>query len=98
MHDQLHRISASLDGIRDTIATAIQVNLSMVAIEESEVNKRLAAWAAIFAIGTACAGVWGMNFTFMGELEWKFGYPFALTVMVSVCLYLYRRFKRSGWL
>nr|WP_315211750.1 magnesium/cobalt transporter CorA [uncultured Duganella sp.] len=98
VHDHLHRIIASLDTIRDTIGTAIQVNLSMTAIEESEVNKRLAAWAAIFAICTAFAGVWGMNFKFMPELEWKYGYPFALTVMISVCVYLYRRFKRAGWL
>ncbi|GJI95521.1 magnesium/cobalt transporter CorA [Duganella vulcania] len=98
VHDHLHRISASLDTIRDTIATAIQVNLSMVAIEESEVNKRLAAWAAIFAICTAFAGVWGMNFKVMPELEWKYGYPFALSVMVGVCLYLHRRFKKAGWL
>ncbi|USX19636.1 magnesium/cobalt transporter CorA [Oxalobacteraceae bacterium OTU3REALA1] len=98
VHDHLHRIIASLDTIRDTIGTAIQVNLSMTAIEESEVNKRLAAWAAIFAICTAFAGVWGMNFKFMPELEWKYGYPFALTVMISVCVYLYRRFKKAGWL
>ncbi|GJI88124.1 MULTISPECIES: magnesium/cobalt transporter CorA [Duganella] len=98
VHDHLHRISASLDSIRDTIATAIQVNLSMVAIEESEVNKRLAAWAAIFAICTAFAGVWGMNFKFMPELEWKYGYPFAISVMVGVCLYLHHRFKKAGWL
>jgi magnesium transporter len=98
VHDHLHRISASLDSIRDTIATAIQVNLSMVAIEESEVNKRLAAWAAIFAICTAFAGVWGMNFKFMPELEWKYGYPFAIAVMVGVCLYLHHRFKKAGWL
>ena len=98
VHDHLHRISASLDTIRDTIATAIQVNLSMTAIEESEVNKRLAAWAAIFAIVTAFAGVWGMNFKFMPELEWKYGYPMALTIMVFVCWILHRRFKRAGWL
>jgi magnesium transporter len=98
VHDHLHRISAALDTIRDTIATAIQVNLSMVAIEESEVNKRLAAWAAIFAIVTAFAGLWGMNFKYMPELEWKYGYPMALSIMVLVCLGLYRRFKRSGWL
>ncbi|MRW87624.1 magnesium/cobalt transporter CorA [Pseudoduganella sp. FT26W] len=98
VHDHLHRISASLDGIRDTIATAIQVNLSMTAIEESEVNKRLAAWAAIFAIVTAFAGLWGMNFKFMPELEWKFGYPMAIAIMVGVCLYLHRRFKKAGWL
>ena len=94
----LHRIIASLDTIRDTIGTAIQVNLSMTAIEESEVNKRLAAWAAIFAIVTAFAGLWGMNFKYMPELEWKYGYPMALTIMVLVCVGLYRRFKRSGWL
>jgi len=98
VHDHLHRIMSSLDGIRDTIATAIQVNLSMVAIDESEVNKRLAAWAAIFAIVTAFAGLWGMNFKFMPELEWKYGYPMAILVMVGVCYYLYRRFKRAGWL
>lgn len=98
VHDHLHRIIASLDTIRDTIGTAIQVNLSMTAIEESEVNKRLAAWAAIFAMCTAFAGVWGMNFKFMPELEWKYGYPLALTVMISVCVYLYRRFKKAGWL
>ncbi|NYE64172.1 magnesium transporter [Duganella sp. 1224] len=98
VHDHLHRISGALDGIRDTIATAIQVNLSMVAIEESEVNKRLAAWAAIFAIVTAFAGLWGMNFKYMPELEWKFGYPMAIAIMVGVCLYLHRRFKKAGWL
>ena len=98
VHDHLHRISAGLDNVRDTIATAIQVNLSMVAIEESEVNKRLAAWAAIFAIVTAFAGVWGMNFKVMPELEWKYGYPAAVSIMALVCWYLFRRFKRAGWL
>jgi magnesium transporter len=98
VHDHLHRINASLDTMRDTITTAIQVNLSMVAIDESEVNKRLAAWAAIFAIVTAFAGIWGMNFKFMPELDWKFGYPMAVAVMAGVCAYLYYRFKKSGWL
>ena len=98
VHDHLYRIAGTLDTIRDTISTAIQVNLSMVAIDESEVNKRLAAWAAIFAIVTAFAGLWGMNFKFMPELDWKYGYPMAVGVMVSVCGVLYWRFKRSGWL
>jgi magnesium transporter len=84
--------------MRDTIGTAIQVNLSMVAIDESEVNKRLAAWAAIFAIVTAFAGLWGMNFKFMPELEWKYGYPVAVGIMVTACGVLYWRFKKSGWL
>jgi magnesium transporter len=98
VYDHLQRINISIDAIRDTINTAIQVNLSMVAIDESEVNKRLAAWAAIFAVATAFAGIWGMNFEQMPELHWKYGYPAALATMVGVCLYLYRRFRKAGWL
>jgi magnesium transporter len=98
VQDHLIRIAGRLDAIRDTIATAIQVNLSMVSIDESEVNKRLAAWAAIFAVFTAFAGVWGMNFKVMPELEWKWGYPMAIGVMTAVCGYLYWKFKKSGWL
>lgn len=96
--DHLYRINTLVDAIRDTITTAIQVNLSMVAIEESEVNKRLAAWAAIFAVATAFFGLWGMNFKFMPELDWKYGYPTAIVLVAGVCGYLYYRFKRSGWL
>lgn len=98
VHDHLIRIGGRLDAIRDTISVAIQVNLSMVSIDDSEVNKRLAAWAAIFAVFTAFAGVWGMNFKYMPELEWRWGYPMAIAVMVAVCGYLYRLFKKSGWL
>ncbi len=98
VYDHLYRINTSIDTIRDTISTAIQVNLSMVAIDESEVNKRLAAWAAIFAVATAFAGIWGMNFKTMPELQWEYGYPAAIGIMVCVCSYLYYRFKKSGWL
>lgn len=98
VHDHLHRISTSLDTIRETISTAIQVNLSMVAIDEGEVNKRLAAWAAIFAVFTAFAGVWGMNFEFMPELKSRWGYPLAISFMFGLCGYLYYRFRKSGWL
>lgn len=96
--DHLARINTSIDAVRDTIATAIQVNLSMVTIEESEVNKRLAAWAGIFAVATAFAGIWGMNFEVMPELQWRWGYPAALLGIAVACALLYRRFKRLGWL
>jgi len=98
IYDHLYRINVSIDSMRDTIATAIQVNLSMVAIDESEVNKRLAAWAAIFAVATAFVGIWGMNFDYMPELRWKYGYPVALLLVALACTYLYRRFKKAGWL
>jgi magnesium transporter len=96
--DHLNHINTSIDTIRDTIGTAIQVNLSMVTIEESEVTKRLAAWAGIFAVATAFAGIWGMNFDVMPELRLKYGYPAALTAITLVCCILYRRFKKAGWL
>ena len=96
--DHLLRMNGSLDNLRDTIGTAIQVNLSMVAIEESVVNKRLAAWAGIFAVISAFAGIWGMNFKNMPELEWHYGYPLALATITIVCVILYRQFRKSGWL
>lgn len=98
VQDHLYRINTSIDAIRDTISTAIQVNLSMVSIDESEVNKRLAAWAAIFAVATAFVGIWGMNFEHMPELKWKYGYPVSLGIVSVICVYLYYRFKKSGWL
>jgi len=96
--DHLTRILASIDNIRETIGTAIQVNLSMVTIEESETTKRLAAWAGIFAVATAFAGIWGMNFEVMPELKWRWGYPMALGVIAGVSGVLYWRFRRAGWL
>lgn len=98
VYDHLLRINASIDDLRDTATTAMQVNLSMVTIEESEVNKRLAAWAGIFAVATAFAGIWGMNFKNMPELEWDYGYPTALVTIALACGLLYRRFKKTGWL
>lgn len=98
VYDHLVRSSSTLDTLRETIATAIQVNLSMVTIEESETTKRLAAWAGIFAVATFFVGVWGMNFKTMPELTWQYGYPVAMGVIVLVCGLVYWRFRRVGWL
>lgn len=98
VHDHLQRIDTTINAVRDTISTAIQVSLSLVAVEENEVNKRLASWAAIFAVATLFVGIWGMNFTVMPELDWKFGYPLALGIVTGVCGYLYYGFKKAGWL
>ena len=95
--DHLARLGNGIDAIRDTIGTAIHVNLSMVTIEDGEVMKRLAAWAAIFAVCTALAGIWGMNFEFMPELKWRYGYVAALSLIVALCACVYWRFRRAGW-
>lgn len=98
VYDHLLRIDAAVDTVRDTIGTAIQVNLSIGAIESNEVSKRLAAWAGIFAVATALAGIWGMNFEHMPELKWEYGYPLAMLTIFLACLFLYIRLKRIGWL
>lgn len=98
VHDHVTRIAGTTESVRDTIGTAIQVNLSMVTIEESETTKQLAAWAAIFAASTALAGIWGMNFEGMPELKWMYGYPIALSVILTTGVVLYWRFRKAGWL
>jgi magnesium transporter len=98
VYDHLHRIHAAIEGIRDMLTTAIQVNLGMISLADSEVTKKLAAWAAIIAVPTMVAGIYGMNFEYMPELKWSFGYPLAIATMVVVDVYLYVRFKKTRWL
>ncbi|HUL64849.1 MAG TPA: magnesium and cobalt transport protein CorA [Burkholderiaceae bacterium] len=96
--DHLYRINGGIDTIRDTISTAIQVNLAMVTIETGEVGKRLTGWAAIFAVATTIVGIWGMNFEHMPELKWEYGYVFALAVIAGVCGVMWYYFRRAKWL
>jgi magnesium transporter len=98
VYDHLLRISTQLDGLRDMFATAMQVNISMISLQENAVTKRLAAYGALIAVPTLLVGVWGMNFKHMPELEWIFGYPLALAVITLVDGVLWRRFRRIGWL
>ena len=98
LYDHLSRINSIIEGMRDAIATAIQVSFSQITLEQNIVQKRLAAWAAIFATATAFAGIWGMNFESMPELKWHYGYPLAIGIIVLACSLLYIRFKRAGWL
>jgi magnesium transporter len=98
VYDHLYRVNAALETIRETVVTAIQVNLSMVTIAQSDIAKKLTGWAAIFAVATTIVGIWGMNFEHMPELKWSYGYPFALGSIGAVCGVLYYRFRRAKWL
>jgi magnesium transporter len=98
VYDHLHRVHASIEGIREMMTTAIQVNLGMISLSVGEVTKTLAAWAAIIAVPTMIAGIYGMNFEFMPELEWTFGYPLAIAAMIGIDVYLYFHFRRLKWL
>jgi magnesium transporter len=98
VYDHLQRLNQTADSIRDTIATAISVNLSLVTLQENETMKRLAAYAALLAVPTMIAGIYGMNFEHMPELKWRYGYVLSLAVMAAIDFYLFSRFKRSRWL
>ena len=98
VYDHLLRVSQQLDGLRDMVITALQVNLSMISLAENAVTKRLASYGALVAVPTMIAGIYGMNFKNMPELNWEIGYPLALVIMVGIDAYLWTKFKRTGWL
>jgi magnesium transporter len=98
IHDHVIRLNQSIDTARDTVATAIQVNLAMITIGESEVTKRLAAYGALVAVPTMIAGIYGMNFRHMPELDWTLGYPLTIALMAALDGWLWTRFKKAGWL
>ncbi len=98
VYDHLLRLKQQIDNLNDTLTTAVTVSLSLITIQETEVTKRLAAYAALIAVPTAIAGVYGMNFKHMPELEWAFGYPAALVVMILLDAYLVYRFRKANWL
>ncbi len=98
VYDHLQRLNQTADSIRDSVATAVSVNLSMVTLQENETMKRLAAYAALLAVPTMIAGIYGMNFEHMPELKWRYGYELSLLVMAGIDVYLFFRFKRARWL
>jgi magnesium transporter len=97
VNDHLIRLEVSVENIREMLLTAIQVNLTLISLRESEVNKKLAAWAALIGFPTMLAGIYGMNFKYMPELEWPWSYPIVIALMFGIDIYLYFRFKKSGW-
>jgi magnesium transporter len=98
VYDHLVRINQSINSLRDMVTTAISVNLSLITLQENETTKRLASYAALLAIPTMIAGIYGMNFKNMPELEWEYGYPVSIVAMVLIDFFLYTRFRKSGWL
>jgi len=98
VYDHVVRLNQSIDTLRETMTTAISVNLTLIQIQENEVVKRLAAYASLVAVPTMIAGIYGMNFHFMPELNWKLGYPLSLGTMLGIDVYLLYRFRKAKWL
>ncbi|MFZ2988174.1 magnesium and cobalt transport protein CorA [Ideonella sp.] len=97
VQDHVSRLVGLIDGMRDMLTTAMQVNLALVANNQNEVVKQLAGWGAILAIPTVIFSLYGMNFEWMPELKWRGGYPIAVGATLLGCVVVYRRLRRAGW-
>ncbi|MET0928494.1 MAG: magnesium/cobalt transporter CorA [Aeromicrobium sp.] len=96
--DHLSRAAEAIDSIDHLLDNALQAHLAQLSVQQNEDMRKLTAGATIFAVPTAIAGIYGMNFKHMPELTWTYGYPLCVAVIAGLCGYIYRRFKRSGWL
>ncbi len=98
IYDHLLRLNQEAEYIRDTIGTAISVNLSMITLQENETMKRLAAYAALIAVPTLIAGIYGMNFAHMPELTWQYGYGLSIGVMAAIDAVIFYRLRKAKWI
>ena len=96
--DHLARASDAAAGLDSLLSSALQAEIAQVQLQQNEDMRKITAYVALASVPTMVAGIYGMNFDTMPELRWKFGYPMVLGGLVLVTFYLYRKFKKSGWL
>ena len=96
--DHTQKVEGMVDALREVITSVFEAASLLEQQRQSAITRKLAAWAAILAVPTAVAGIYGMNFEHMPELTWVWGYPAVMIGIVGVIGYLYWRFKRNGWL
>ena len=98
VRERSDRVDTHLDAHDGLLDAMLSVHLSTVSVQQNEDMRKISAWAAMITVPTLVAGIYGMNFRYMPELDWRLGYPLALTFMAVACGLLYRAFRRSGWL
>ena len=98
VHDHVLLVNEAIVDLRERLTAAFEASLLLSAARQNDIVKKLGSWAAILAVPTAIAGIYGMNFKTMPELEWPFGYPACLLLMLAICSTLYYCFRRAAWL
>jgi magnesium transporter len=98
VHDHVLLVNEAIVDLRERLTAAFEASLLLSAARQNDIVKKLGSWAAILAVPTAIAGIYGMNFKNMPELEWPFGYPASLLLMLAICSTLYYCFRRAAWL
>ncbi|MCC3777997.1 magnesium and cobalt transport protein CorA [Streptomyces sp. UNOB3_S3] len=96
--DHLARVHEQVVSFDDLLNSILQANLAQASVAQNEDMRKITSWAAIFAVPTMIAGIYGMNFKYMPELQWKYGYPTVMVITVVICFAIHRGFKRNGWL
>jgi magnesium transporter len=96
--DHVKRANEQVESLRELLNGILEANLSQIGVRQNEDMRKITAWAGIAAIPTVIGAIYGMNFRHMPELGWSFGYPLVVLVMAALCVFVYRRFKRAGWL
>jgi magnesium transporter len=96
--DHVLRANETVDGFREMLNSILDANAAQVGVRQNDDMRKISAWVAIAAVPTAISAIYGMNFKFMPELNWRFGYPAVIVVMAGICVWLYHRFKQAGWL
>ena len=98
VQDHALRVRDQVGGLDELLSSILQASLARTTLADNEDMRKISAWAGIIAVPTAIAGIYGMNFEFMPELQWRYGYPLVLLIIVIACALLYRGFKRNNWL
>jgi magnesium transporter len=98
LHDRVLRVEEPTEGFREMLSDILVVNLTLIGVRQNDQTKKISAWAAILIVPTLITGIYGMNFDFMPELHWTFGYPLVLALMVSISVGLYAVFRHVRWL
>ncbi len=98
VNDHLLRSIDAVNGLNEMLSVAMDTYMAMVTMGQNDVVRKLAAWAGIAAVPTAVAGIYGMNFDFMPELHWRYGYFLVVGMVALICAYLYYKFRKAGWL
>jgi magnesium transporter len=96
--DHVRRVKEEIDTLREVLAFAFEASLMTGQMNQTLITRRLASWAAILAVPTAVAGIYGMNFKHMPELHWEYGYFLVVAGILTVCSTLYMRFRQNGWI
>jgi magnesium transporter len=96
--DHAIRVRDQITGYDELLTSILQASLARTSQADNEDMRKISAWAGIIAVPTAIAGIYGMNFQYMPELQWRWGYPLVLLLILTACVLLYRGFKRNGWL